>query len=68
MIVVAVKIFSFFKEKEDELKTFVRNPSKKNPGYPSMPKLGLKEDEIASVAAYLLQRLQTESQKQDISK
>ena len=57
-----------YQNKEDELKTFVRNPSKKNPGYPSMPKLGLKEDEIASVAAYLLQRLQTESQKQDISK
>jgi cytochrome c551/c552 len=36
------------------LKNFIRNPVKKDPGYPEMPKLGLKEEEIDAVARYLL--------------
>jgi cytochrome c551/c552 len=39
----------------EELKGFIRNPVKRNPGYPSMPNLGLKEEEIDSVARYLLE-------------
>lgn len=38
----------------EKLKAFIRNPVKKNPGYPSMPKLGLKEEEIDAVARYLM--------------
>jgi cytochrome c2 len=43
-----------YKGNIEGLKSFLRNPVKKNPGYPSMPKLGLKEEEIDAVARYLL--------------
>jgi cytochrome c len=36
------------------LKRFIRDPVKTNAGYPAMPKLGLKEEEIDAVARYLL--------------
>lgn len=36
------------------LKNFIRNPVKKNPAYPSMPNLGLKEEDIDAVARYLV--------------
>lgn len=44
-----------YQNRSEELIQFVRNPSKMNPDYPAMPKLGLSEKEIKSVAAYLLQ-------------
>lgn len=43
-----------YKGTVEGLKSFIRNPVKKNPGYPAMPKLGLKEEEIDAVARYLL--------------
>ncbi len=40
----------------EALKSFIRNPVKRNPGYPAMPKLGLKEKEINAVAHFLLEK------------
>jgi cytochrome c551/c552 len=40
----------------EELKAFIRNPSKQDPAYPAMPKLQLSETEIDAVARYLLER------------
>jgi cytochrome c len=40
----------------ENLKAFIRNPVKKHPDYPAMPKLGLKEEEIDAVAAFLLEK------------
>jgi cytochrome c551/c552 len=40
----------------EELKAFIRNPSKQDPAYPAMPKLPLREAEIDAVARYLLER------------
>lgn len=45
-----------YKGKLEELKAFVRNPVKVNPAYPPMPNQGLSEPEIASVAAFLMER------------
>jgi len=39
------------------LKRFIRNPVKTNAGYPAMPMLGLKEEEIDAVARYLLAKV-----------
>jgi cytochrome c len=39
------------------LKRFIRDPVKTNAGYPAMPKLGLKEEEIDAVARYLLEKV-----------
>jgi cytochrome c551/c552 len=47
-----------YKGNVEDLKGFIRNPVKKNPGYPTMPKLGLKEEEIDAVARYLLMRVE----------
>lgn len=41
----------------EKLKDFLRNPGKVNPDYPSMPKLGLPEEEIDAVARYLIDRI-----------
>jgi cytochrome c551/c552 len=41
----------------EKLKAFIRNPVKVNPDYPSMPRLGLPEDEIDSVARYLIEKV-----------
>jgi cytochrome c551/c552 len=41
----------------EQLKGFIRNPVKVNPGYPAMPMLGLKEEEIDAVAHYLLTKV-----------
>ena len=38
----------------EKLKSFLRNPVKVNPDYPSMPKLGLPEEEIDAVSRYLI--------------
>jgi cytochrome c551/c552 len=40
--------------KVEWLKRFIRDPVKTSAGYPAMPKLGLKEEEIDAVARYLL--------------
>jgi cytochrome c551/c552 len=39
----------------EKLKAFIREPVKVNPDYPSMPKLGLPEEEIDAVARYLIE-------------
>lgn len=52
-----------YESKEKDLLAFIKSPYKKNAGYPSMPKLGLKEEEIASVAKYVLKRLKDESKQ-----
>jgi len=44
----------------EELKAFIRNPFVRNPAYPPMPKLGLKEEDIEAVAGYLLKRMEGE--------
>ena len=41
----------------EKLKAFIRNPVKVNPGYPSMPKLGLPEEKIDAVARYLIEKV-----------
>ncbi len=45
------------------LKSFIRNPVKKNPDYPPMPRLGLKEEEIEAAAAYLLEGSRKKEQR-----
>lgn len=40
----------------EKLKGFIGNPVKVNPGYPTMPNLGLPEEEIDAVARYLIGR------------
>jgi len=47
----------------EKLKSFIRNPVKKNPGYPSMPKLGLKDEEIDAVARYLVSHVEQDGGK-----
>jgi cytochrome c551/c552 len=47
-----------YKGNVEDLKGFIRNPVKKSPGYPSMPKLGLNEEEIDAVARYLLMHVE----------
>ena len=41
----------------EKLKGFIRNPVKVNPDLPSMPNLGLPEEEIDAVARYLIGRV-----------
>lgn len=41
----------------EKLKAFIREPVKVDPGYPSMPKLGLPEEEIDAVARYLIEKV-----------
>lgn len=47
----------------EKLKRFIRKPVKVNPGYPSMPALGLPEDEIDAVARYLIGIVRGEDSK-----
>jgi len=47
----------------EKLKAFIRAPVKVNAGYPSMPKLGLPEDEIDAVARYLIEHVKEETSK-----
>lgn len=42
----------------EALQQFIRQPAKRNPDYPAMPNLGLQQEEVSAVAAYLLQRLE----------
>lgn len=46
-----------YRERLEELKDFIREPVKKDPDYPAMPKLQLSEAEIDAVARYLLERV-----------
>jgi cytochrome c551/c552 len=41
----------------EKLKAFIRVPVKVNAGYPSMPKLGLPEEEVDAVARYLIEKV-----------
>jgi len=50
-----------YENKKEDLEAFIQSPAKKNPGYPPMPKLGLKEEEIVSVTKYILKRIKIES-------
>ena len=47
----------------EKLKGFIRNPEKVNPDYPSMPNLGLPEEEIGAVAGYLIDRVKSGGSK-----
>lgn len=47
-----------YKGKEDELVSFISNPTKKNPDYPPMPNPGLSHQEAEAAAQYVLQRLE----------
>ncbi len=47
----------------EKLKSFIRNPVKVDPGYPSMPNLGLPEEKIDAVARYLIGRAQSGGSK-----
>lgn len=42
----------------EALKEYIRNPVKKRDDYPRMPKLGLREAEIDSVATYLIEEVE----------
>jgi cytochrome c len=42
------------------LRDFIANPVKKRPDFPQMPRLGLREAEIDSVAAYIMNRVAAE--------
>ncbi|HXV20249.1 MAG TPA: cytochrome c, partial [Desulfuromonadales bacterium] len=52
-----VSVVPKYRGQTEELKTFIRNPVKKDPAYPAMPKLQLSEAEIDAVARYLLERV-----------
>jgi cytochrome c len=47
----------------EKLKAFIREPVKVNPGYPSMPELGLPEKDIDAVARYLIAHVKEETSK-----
>ena len=47
----------FYASDVEKLKGFIRNPVKVNPDLPSMPNLGLPEEEIDAVARYLIGRV-----------
>lgn len=44
----------------EELRAFIDYPSKVNPDYPAMPRLGLRMTEIEAVSNYVLQRFEEE--------
>ena len=46
-----------YKDNLEALKAFVNNPTKKDPKFTQMPKLGLKPAEIDAVARYLLNQI-----------
>lgn len=46
--------------KREELGAFLDYPSKVNPDYPAMPRLGLRRTEIEAVSNYVLQRYEEE--------
>ena len=50
-----LQVLPKYQGKVEELKAFIRNPSKIDPDYPPMPNQGLGELEVQSIAAYLLQ-------------
>jgi cytochrome c len=50
-----------YKDKFDELKAYIKNPSKKNPDFPPMPSLGLSDSEVEAVAGYILEQIEQQS-------
>jgi|GEM_PF-1038751 len=53
-----LEVLPAYRNEPEKLREFIRNPTKKNPDYPPMPKHGLKDAEIGAVADYLLRRLE----------
>jgi cytochrome c len=51
-----------YKDNVEELKAFVKNPSKKNPDYPPMPSLGLTDADVDAVVHYVLGQLEQRSE------
>ncbi|MFZ0390067.1 MAG: c-type cytochrome, partial [Calditrichia bacterium] len=47
-----------YANKKDELIEFVKNPYDISPSYPPMPDLGLNEQQVRSVIAYLFEQLE----------
>jgi cytochrome c551/c552 len=47
-------VLSKYRGDLESLKRYIRDPSKVDPGYPLMPHLGLREEEVDAVARYLL--------------
>jgi cytochrome c len=50
-----------YKDQFDELKAYIKNPSKKNPDFPPMPSLGLSDTDVEAVAGYVLEQLEQQS-------
>jgi cytochrome c551/c552 len=48
-------VLSKYKGQADKLSSFIANPVKINPDYPSMPRLGLPEEEIKAITDWLLE-------------
>lgn len=46
-----------YRSNSDQLQAFLKNPAKRNPDYPSMPNLGLTDEQAAAIAGYLLQQV-----------
>jgi cytochrome c len=52
-----------YRDQKEKLISFILNPSKVDPAYPSMPNQGLKPVEADSIASFLLRRLEENSGK-----
>lgn len=48
-----------YRDDEEALKDFIRNPVKKNPDYPSMPALELSDQDIEAVTSFLMNKLES---------
>lgn len=57
------KVLPKYQANLDDLAAFIQSPTKKNPGYPPMPNLGLNHIQAMAAAKYVLQRLKSEAQK-----
>ena len=47
-----------YKDNIEELKAYIKNPSKKNPDFPPMPSLGLSDSDVEAIAGYVLEQLE----------
>lgn len=56
-----LQVLPKYRDNKDKLISFILNPTKKNPGYPQMPNLGLVRKEVEAVTQYVLKRLDEES-------
>jgi cytochrome c len=53
-----LEVLPRYRGRSDALQQFIRQPVKRDPDYPAMPALELRQEEIAALAAYLLDRLE----------